>query len=356
MLYKEDWEKVRQRMLAWWQGEILDRVALQVDAPRDNARPHNWDPFYLARHLDEPERAFTEWENYCRATFFGGEFVPNLWANLGPGIPAAYLGATPHVVEDTVWFEPPRELSLEKIATLEFDKNNYWWEKTKELTVLAAEAGKGKFFAGLTDLNSVFDIIGHLRGTQNLLCDLMDRPEVVKKATTLVNDIWLACYDELSGITGRFQEGTVGWMNIWFPGRGCEVQCDFSYMISPAMFEEFVLPHLAEECRHLDQSIYHLDGPGELPHLEMLLDIPELDGIQWVPGVGNPGTGSPSWFAMYRRIQEKGKLLVLQGMDKPDVEGVLEAISSRGLLIETKCDSEPEARELLKKAEKWTRE
>lgn len=226
MLYKEDWEKVRQRMLAWWKREILDRVALQVTAPQDNARPHNWDPFYLARHLDEPEKALAEWENYCRATFFGGEFVPNLWANLGPGIPAAYLGATPHVVEDTVWFEQPRELSLEEIAALEFDENNYWWQKTKELTVLAAEAGRGKFFAGLTDLNSVFDIIGHLRGTQNLLCDLMDSPEVVKKATALVNSIWLKCYDEplrnnlsLSGRNRGLDEYLVPWPRLRSPMR-----------------------------------------------------------------------------------------------------------------------------------------
>ena len=78
-----------------------------------------------------------------------------------------------------------------------------------------------------------------------------------------------------------------------------------------------------QEIRNADQSIYHLDGPGQIPHLDILLEIPELDGIQWVPGAGNPGTGSAEWFPMYRRIQEKGKLLILQGMAKEDVEGVL---------------------------------
>jgi len=97
------------------------------------------------------------------------------------------------------------------------------------------------------------------------------------------------------------------------------------------------------------------DFPRFAPHLETLLDIPELDGIQWVPGAGNPGTGSPRWFPTYRRIQEKGKLLVLQGMAKEDVEGVLRNLSSRGLLIETRCDTESEARELLARVAKWTR-
>ena len=144
-------------------------------------------------------------------------------------------------------------------------------------------------------------------------------------------------------------------MNFWFPGRGCDVQCDFSAMLSPEMFEEFVLPYMREQCRRLDHTIYHMDGPGQIPHLEILLDIPELDGIQWIPGAGNFSVGSPEWFPLYRRIQERGKLLVLQGMDKSEVETVLGNISSRGLLIGTTCDSEDEARELIKKCETWSR-
>ena len=145
-------------------------------------------------------------------------------------------------------------------------------------------------------------------------------------------------------------------MSIWFEGRGCDVQCDFSAMLSPDMFIEFVLPHLAAQCAHLDHSIYHLDGPGQLPHLDLLLDIPELDGIQWIPGAGNPTVGSPVWFPIYERIQARGKKLVLQGMERADVENVLANVSSKGLLIGITADSEDEAREWLNKAEKWTRE
>jgi 5-methyltetrahydrofolate--homocysteine methyltransferase len=63
---------------------------------------------------------------------------------------------------------------------------------------------------------------------------------------------------------------------------------DFSYLIGPAMFDEFVKPGLADSCRRLPHSFYHLDGPGQLAHLDSLLAIAELDGIQWVPGAGQP--------------------------------------------------------------------
>jgi len=350
VIYKEDWEEVKERMIAWWSGEVIDRVVMQVTAPRKDVKVDSaWNGWYLVHNLAHPERAFEEFEKYCQGTYFGGEALPNLFINLGPGITAAYLGCTPHIEEDTVWFEAKESLPWDEVRKLALRDENPWWRTTRDLTIQAAERGRGEFFVSITDLNAVLNILGSLRGTETLLMDLMDHPGEVKDACARITEIWFSCYDALLHITQRHVEGCATWMGVWFPGRGSDVQCDFSAMISPEMFEEFVVPHLQEQCRRLDYSIYHWDGPGEIPHLELLLDIPELDGIQWVPGAGNPGVGSPKWFPLYRRIQEKGKLLVLQGMAKEDVEHVIDELSPEGLLISTACDSEGEARGLLRK-------
>ena len=358
MLYKDDWDQARQRLQAWWAGEILDRVVVQVAAPRSGTSGrHEWNWLNSFNHREQPERAAEEFEQYCRNTFFGGESLPNLWINLGPGILAAYLGCTPQGGKETIWFKPPeRELTWDEVLALRLEEANYWWKKTRELTELALQWAGDKYFVGMTDLNSVHDVLCHLLGTQRLLYATIDHPEEFKQALGLVNEMWLGCYDELTRILQSRLDGSSNWMQIWFPGRGGDVQCDFSSMLGPEMFDEFVLPYLETQCRGLDHTIYHMDGPGQIPHLELLLDIPELDGIQWIPGAGNPTVGSVEWFPLYRRIQQKNKLLVLQGMDKKDVENVMKNISSRGLLIETTCDSEDEARELIKKCESWTRD
>jgi len=355
MIYKEDWDRARERFRAWLSGEIIDRVVIQVTAPRKGVKPtSSWSGWDLVHNLDNPERAFREFEKRCKETYFGGEAFPNLCVNLGPGIAAAYLGCPPRIEEDTVWFEAPETKPWDEILSLRLDPGNRWWKITKDITSQAVEYGRGKFFVGITDLNAVLNILGSLRGTQRLLMDLIDHPREVKEACSLITEIWFSCYDELLKITQRYMSGASTWMGIWFPGRGSDVQCDFSAMISPKMFEEFVIPHLQEQCRRLEYSIYHWDGPGQIPHLDLLLDIPELDGIQWTPGAGNPGTGSPRWFGLYRRIQERGKLLVLLGVAKEDIEGVLKELSPKGILISTNCDSEDEARDLLRKAERWT--
>ena len=52
-------------------------------------------------------------------------------------------------------------------------------------------------------------------------------------------------------------------------------------MVSKETFDDLFLPGIRQECRHAEASLYHLDGPNALTHLDSLLEIPELDAIQW---------------------------------------------------------------------------
>ena len=84
------------------------------------------------------------------------------------------------------------------------------------------------------------------------------------------------------------------------------LQSDFSYMISPRMFERLILPDLTACCDALDYAFYHLDGKGEIKHLDMLLSIERLRGIQWIPGDGAPPP--EEWMPLLKRIRDGGKL------------------------------------------------
>lgn len=354
--YKPDFAEMQARMRAWFDHEEMERPIIQVVAPRSDApeRPA-WSGWTLVRSLERPAHALDLYEAYCRDTYFGGEAFPNLWINLGPGIPAAYLGREPVIAENTVWFEGREPMPWDEILARRLDPAQRWWRITRDLTAMAALRGRGKYFASMTDLNGVHNILGSLRGTQQLLLDCLDSPAQVKQASSLIADIWLECFDELVRITQEHQEGSSSWMGIWFPGIGSDVQSDFAAMLSPAMFEEFVMPDLERQCRHVEQSIFHWDGPGQIPHLDLLLSIAELDGIQWVPGAGNPDTGSPRWYPLYHRVLDAGKLLVLQGMDPSSVQAVVRELGAQGLLISTSCATEGEARELLAQVPRWCR-
>ncbi|MBN1810107.1 MAG: hypothetical protein JW909_13655 [Planctomycetes bacterium] len=356
MLYKDDWDKASERLAAWWDGELIDRPVMQVCAPRKDVRIDNrFDGWALVKNLDRTEWVVGEFRKHARSTYWGAEAVPNMFVNFGPGVLAAFLGVEPRIMEDTVWFEVEGGMPWDEVLRIRLDPDNRWWKEVQRVATVVSDLSAGDFIVGGTDLNAEMNVLGSFRGTQNLLFDLLDRPADVHKASDVIHDAWLRCYDRMMDITLRHQQGTMFWMNIWCPERCIDVQCDFSAMISPDMFREFVLPHVQDTCSRVPYTIFHLDGPGQIPHLQMLLDLPDLNGIQWVPGAGNPGTGSPHWFPMYNRIQDAGKLLVLQGMNRNDVRGVAETLDPRGLLIETSASDPDEADRLISGVADWSR-
>ncbi|MCX7669320.1 MAG: cobalamin-binding protein, partial [Anaerolineae bacterium] len=130
---------------------------------------------------------------------------------------------------------------------------------------------------------------------------------------------------------------------IWGPGKTAKLQCDFSANISPRMFRTFVSPYLAEQCAWLDYSLYHLDGTTALQHLEPLLEIAELDAIEWTPQAGRPGGGSPEWYDLYRRIRAAGKGVQAVGVALHEVIPLLDAVGPAGMCIVIGDDAYDEA-------------
>jgi len=262
------------------------------------------------------------------------------------------MGAKSEFKSDTVWYGAD---SWERVESLDFDPSNQWWLYTKDITKKACEAARAKFIVGFPDLGAVTDIAASLRGHKDLIVDLYRNPDNVRKLSDRILQIWLNVYEQLYTIMRRYgQKGTSSWMELWCHKRWYPIHADFAYMLSPLKFEELVLPYLKEYCLGLDYAIYHLDGVGQIPHLDHLLDVEELTGIQWVPGAGQLGLESPEWLHLYRKVQKRGKNLVLQGVTPNGARFLLKNLKPKGLLLSTHCRSEAEARQLLKEFDKQT--
>ena len=348
MLYKEDWEEWAETYRAWWEGELREAL-LQVIHPRPEIREWGWWDDWAFVRYGGASRAIEDFEAWCHKTEFRLGAFPNLWVNFGPGILGAMLGSQFVFTGDTVWFKPPAEpMRLENVAELELDRSNEWWIAVKRATEEVSAASAGKFVVGITDIGGVLDVLASLRGTSALIRDMFSRPSLVEEAIARVLDLWHECYDELRSVMPP--DGMSSWMSIWCSERWYPIQCDIAYMLSPSLFERFVEPHIREQCVRLDRTIYHLDGPGQLPHVDRLLRIEELDGIQWVPGAAMSERGyhrgSSVWLPLYRKVQRAGKRLVLS-VPPEGVRLLLEELSTKGLLLSVTCDSAREAEELL---------
>ena len=356
MLYKPDWEKTKQKFIEYWSRENHDRPLISITGRRQDAKESV---------IKDPENVRDRWLDFeyvlkkaresFENTWFGGEAYPCFNPNLGPDIIGAMLGCDLEFGEYTSWSVHIVD-NWQKFDHLKFDEENRWWKKIKRLTELAVQDAKGDYFVGITDLHAGMDALVSMRGPENLSTDLYDFPEEVKRANFQVLEVLKEAYDRLYNIAIQNLDGTSNWAGIWHPGRWYITSTDFICLISPKMFEEFVLPELELELDWLDASIFHLDGPGALKHLDRLLEIPRLKGIQWVYGAGQPTASH--WIPMLQKIQDKGKLIQID-VKAGELGVMLEALRPEGVLYMVSNDrpgsggafTEEEARDIMKRAE-----
>lgn len=350
MLYKEDWDKTKKKYEEYWNRENHDRPLICIHAPKKNSKRVSVKaPENLRQRWVDTEYVIKAARANFENTFFGGEAFPKLCPNLGPDIFGAFYGADLEFGRDTSWAHPIIE-DWDKVGKLTFNEDGFWYKKMIQMTKDIVEDSKGDYMVGITDLHPGTDGLVSLRGPENLCYDVLDYPEKVKEGVFELFNGFKKITDELYDITTKYQEGSTNWMGVWHPKKWYVTSSDFSCMISKDMYKEFVLPELLEELNYLDASIYHLDGPGALKHLDTLLDMEKLNGIQWVYGAGQPTASH--WIPVLKKIQEAGKLIHINIVPE-DLDVLLEEIKPEGVLYDLGCSSEEEARAILKKVENY---
>lgn len=124
-------------------------------------------------------------------------------------------------------------------------------------------------------------------------------------------------------------------------------------MISVDDYRRFVQPFIRQQCQHIDYTLYHLDGVGATHHLPALLEIEELNAIQWTPGVGEPQGGSPKWYDLYKRILQAGKSIMACWVTLDELRPLLDNIGGDGVHLEMDFHNEDEVEQALRIVEEY---
>jgi hypothetical protein len=355
MAIKPDWEQSKRRFEAWWCGEVVDRVLLQVFAPRDGAPagPPPSPPESVEERWLNADYRIDLFEHNLARTYYGGDAFPYLETHIGPGTMSLYLGARPELKPDTVWYFP----CIDDITTADvpvYDPENRFWQFSQEFARKAVERLKGRALVAYPDLIEGLDTISSLVGNDELLYYLVDAPEHVHRFQKSITKTYFDYHEPLYQIIKDEGGGSCFCaFQTWAPGRMAKVQCDFSAMIGPRMYEEFVVPYLAEQCARLDYSVFHLDGHNALPHLDLLLGIKDLNAIQWTPGAGKPSAGDACYIPLYCKIRAAGKSCMIRGATPAQAQTLVEELGPEGLDIVTWAGSQAEAEDVVKSALAW---
>ena len=325
IIYRPDLDEARARLAAWWNGEDIGRPAMQIhivpDAPVEDPglppampRPDGWVTDYSTTDYDYrvniARRAFVD--RMCMA-----EAIPVVAPDVGPNTLALYLGCKGVEMPGTVWFKSFIHDPEPVVPEFKFDPDNFYWKFTSRLAMDLARFGKGRFQQQFPDFIEGLDTLAAMRGSERLLFDLLERPEWVHACLDRITDVYFEYYDRFYEIMKDDVGGSTYW--CWAPGRMAKFQCDFSAMISPAMYREFMLPRLRKMVSKVDHCIYHLDGPDAVRHHGMLLEIEDLDMIQWIPGDGAAPAWDPCWWPLMHEIVDAGKKIMIGVYSTDDI-------------------------------------
>jgi 5-methyltetrahydrofolate--homocysteine methyltransferase len=204
--------------------------------------------------------------------------LPVADCSFGPGSLATMLGSEPEFTKQTIWFHPcwHEVTEPEKLPAITLDRSNRWFQTHHNLLRETRALAGDNFAVGMPDLVEGIDTLASLRDTNLLLLDFIERTEWVFEKVMEIHRVRLEVFD-LFYEHCRTAEGWTFHSSFRFggPGKTDKLQCDLAAMISPAMFRQFVVPHLREHCRHMDHTMFHLDGSECLDKLDDLLAIME---------------------------------------------------------------------------------
>lgn len=323
-----------------FQEGVQPHAEIMPPAPAKDLSQKWFDPQWRAEYLD--------W--YVAHSSLKADILPVANTQLGPGSLAAILGGVFEGGEDTIWIHPNPDFTDEIV----FNPEHPNWILHKELLKACKAKANGHYFVGMPDLMEGLDVLAALKGTDRVLLDTVMQPEILEQQMQQINDIYFKVFDELYDIIREGDEMAFCYFSSWAPGKMSKLQSDISTMISQDDYRRFVQPFIREQCQKIDYTLYHLDGVGAMHHLPALLEIEELNAIQWTPGVGEPQGGSPKWYDLYKKILAGGKSVMACWVTLDELKPLLDHIGADGVHLEMDFHNEKEVEQAMRIVEEYT--
>ena len=219
--YKENWPEARERYVAFWEHEIIDRACIAVTAPREQPVP-------LPGADAETEMTgidlhLARLNAYFHNTYFGGEAIPARGSVLG----YAVFGGEPQFVKiegsllNTIWIDPIIEDWDHD--SYHFDPQNKWCQRFLELKRREYADSRGKYLPALEGTLWPTEMVSLFRGHCQLCLDLVDHPDEVRKLQRQLLSAWKWINGERFASIHAEEEGTAS-LGMWAPGRYVHLQ------------------------------------------------------------------------------------------------------------------------------------
>ncbi|MCM8769599.1 MAG: hypothetical protein NC911_08040 [Candidatus Omnitrophica bacterium] len=352
MKFKPDWEKVKQRYLAFWQGEIYDRVLLSITVPCLLPLNKPVQPEPEKRFTDTDYLLQTSWKKLTTTTWLA-DALPVISSDCGLLFPDCLFGAK-MIYRESLWTRPTITSCKELLNWPSPRITHHLVRRQEQYFRQVGNKARNHCLVALPPITPGLDCLASVIGTERLCEEMAEDSPFLLPALGEIDQTWFCLYQHFSQIATALNLETTGYLPLWGPGKTAVFQCDFLNLISPRMFEKFALPSLLFCLEKVDHAIFHLDGIKSLNHLNTLLACEKIEVFQWQPrGPGRTIVDIEKWLPLLKKIQAARKKIYISCLPEK-VSLVLKTLSSKNLFLETETRTVEEARELEKLAFKST--
>ncbi|MDP6730754.1 MAG: hypothetical protein QF675_12290 [SAR324 cluster bacterium] len=125
-------------------------------------------------------------------------------------------------------------------------------------------------------------MLAAMRGAAQLPLDIIDYPDIIKRAADLCADVWIEVGKAQLELVPESDQGYMAGdhgLKTWAPEKVIWLQEDAMALLSPSIFEEFFLPLDRRIGREFSCLAFHLHGSG-LWAVDQLVRVPEINVLE----------------------------------------------------------------------------
>jgi hypothetical protein len=333
---KDNENEARERLQAFWEGSSLGRPALQVMVSKPDYEPKLWEgPEADLKKLElTPEWQVMQAVNAVEGLQWLAEAMPGYTVNIGQYLSLLALlvgGDYDHPKDEngkpmlgTAWLKLFEDVLEQPLPT--FDAASEFAARVCEVIHGVGRTLEGRAIVSQPVWVDPLTTLSSLRGVEALCADLIERPAQIEQWLEAATTLEIEANEHFYQACLPYGQGEcLSWLGIMAEGRMDSVQCDFSVMMSPDMYEQFYMPTLRRQTAYFDYSIYHLDGDPCMRFLDQIASSPGLNALQYtrVAGCEYPGRCLDDCVT----VREKGLAVMVHCLS---VEEAIEAVKHVG--------------------------
>jgi hypothetical protein len=342
------------RHTRFWNREDIGRPLVSVTVAGDFFFSRH---YQAARHLLQPgtvvtpemldidafmadyERMFlesldVEQDGFWVATPFTG--IPWMEAMLGCEI----------VAMENSFVSRPTGATIESQRAVQLQHDDPWLEKFLEFTRALTALSAGRFPVGEPIMRGPSDMLGALLGQEAMVYAILQQPDKCAALLQQLTDAFLQVMRRHNDLIDEFHGGrSMGFYNVWTPGRCIWYQEDLSALLSPTLFKQMLRPCGEVICRGYDYTAIHLH-PSSFFIVDELLQMDGLRAIEVNKDVGGPSVAE--MMGVLQNIVERKNLILWGDFNEDDLVSIREQLPTAGVYLHLVADSVSRANRLIR--------